>query len=142
MKIIPLTRQPGPAGLSAIERFRHVSGSLPFLCLNDHVMLLLTPGQTEAALLREAEVLIDRNLASRPAVLVHTLPGDTRMVRTMHDLCILEQTRGASWQALYRAGMQACRRRRPLALVLPDAEDGAVPPPIFAVKGWRPGEAA
>ncbi len=125
MKLIPMKPLLKPADLRAIGRFRRQCGNLPFLCLNDHVMLLLTPGQTEAALMEEAEALMHENLTTRPALLVHTFPDGLRMVRTMQDLCILATDPDASCQALYQAGLQACRSGRTLALVLLEAEDRA-----------------
>lgn len=125
MKLIPLQGPLSPAEHAAIERFRAQSGSTPFLCLNDRVMLLLTPGSTRDALLKEAQTLMKANLAARPAVFVHTLPDAHRMVRTIRDLCILETAPGSSFSSLLQQGLAACRHGRAAALVIPEEEDAA-----------------
>ena len=125
MTLIPMIRNLTPETLAAIECIRTKCGKTPFLCLNDHVMLLLTPGRTEEALMEEARALMAANLAARPAVFVHTLPGSRRMVRTIKDLCVLETRPGMYCGTLLQEGLEACRSGQAVALVIPDADDDA-----------------
>ena len=125
MKIVPLKGSLSATELKAIERFRLKSGKNPFLCLNDHVMLLLTPGRPVDALMAEAQSLMAANQAGRPSLFVHTFSHKKRMVRTIKDLCILETEPGAFYGTLLQEGLAACRRGTAAALVLPAAEDEA-----------------
>lgn len=122
MKLIPLQGPLNTAERTAIERFRTKSGKNPFLCLNDHVMLLLTPGRPVEDLMAEARSLMAANLSTRPAVFIHTYPDRKRMVRTIKDLCILETKPGAFYGTLLQEGLEACRRGTAVALVLPGTE--------------------
>lgn len=126
MKIVPLKGSLSATELKAIDRFRLKSGKNPFLCLNDHVMLLLTPGRPVDALMAEAKSLMAANLAGRPSLFVHTFADQKRMVRTIKDLCILETEPGAFYGALLQEGLAACRCGTAVALVLPGAEDEAL----------------
>ena len=123
MKLIPLQGSLSATEVNAIDRFRLKSGKNPFLCLNDHVMLLLTPGRPVNALMEEARSLMAANLAGRSSLFVHTYPDQKRMVRTIKDLCILETEPGAFYGSLLQEGLAACRRGTAVALVLPEAED-------------------
>ena len=126
MTLIPMGRALNPVETAAIEHFATRCGKTPFLCLNDHVMLLLTPGCTEEALLKEARSLMAANLTTRPSVFVHTLPDARRMVRTIKDLCVLETTPGTFYGVLLQEGLEACRCGKAIALVIPDADDEAL----------------
>ena len=132
MQIIPLGRPLTAADRSAIRRLRRISGSNPFACLGDSVMLLLTPGGAQEALLREAQGLMADSLSPCPGLFLHKLPGGQLLARTQQGLCILARTPGAPLTALLREGQRACLKGRALALVLPD---GGGPGRRFFVEG-------
>lgn len=111
--MIPMTdRKLTPSEQAAIQCFRRISGDLPFVCLAEGVMLLLSPGSTSYdARLQEARTLMAANLRDHRGVLVHHLQGGLHMVRTMQDLCILGLP-GSTNAELLRKGLDACRRGR------------------------------
>lgn len=121
MQTISLSRPLTKTEKAAIARFSRKAEQTPFLCLNQQVMLLLTPGKDVPALLEEARRLMQLNLTRPGGVFLHHFPDGTRMLRTTGDLCVLDTRQNPTPRAMLRRGQDVCRSKGMLALVLPDA---------------------